>query len=126
MYQLVQISCQMSSDQLLLVLNFIYKTSYLDEEVNCTKPSPSARVPWCIHRERTNVRSILALLSHIVLIKKLFGDHLKHSSRFWPFANGKSMSNDLVNAMLRQCMFALSSNTLAFSLHKHSRLFNFL
>jgi hypothetical protein len=34
-----------NSDQLLLMLNnvflFIYKTSYLNEEVNCTEPSPS-------------------------------------------------------------------------------------
>jgi hypothetical protein len=36
-----------SLGQLLLILKvlFIYKTSYLNEEVNCTKPSPSVRVP---------------------------------------------------------------------------------
>jgi hypothetical protein len=32
-----------SSDQLLLVLNYLYKTSYLNEEVNSTEPSPSVR-----------------------------------------------------------------------------------
>jgi hypothetical protein len=34
------------SDQLLFILKyFFYKTTYLNE-VNCTEPSPSARVPW--------------------------------------------------------------------------------
>ncbi len=114
MYQLVQISCQMSSDQLLLVQNFFYKTSYLDEEVNCIKPSPSARVPWCIHRERTNLRSILASLSHII------------GFTWFSWCWKKIYLVFVWNTMLRQCIFPLFSNTLAFSLHKHSRLFNFL
>ncbi len=30
-----------------LKLNFLfYKATYLNEEVNCTEPSPSVRVPW--------------------------------------------------------------------------------
>ncbi len=38
-----------SLDQLLfkLTLNFLfYKATFLNEEVNCTEPSPSVRVPW--------------------------------------------------------------------------------
>jgi hypothetical protein len=38
-----------SLDQLVFILKFLitffYKTSYLNEEVNCTEPSPSVRVP---------------------------------------------------------------------------------
>ncbi len=38
-----------SSDQLLFILelyfSFFYKTTYLNEEVNCTKPFPLVRVP---------------------------------------------------------------------------------
>jgi hypothetical protein len=37
-------------DQLLftipILFTFICKTSYLNEEVDCTKPSPSVSVPW--------------------------------------------------------------------------------
>jgi hypothetical protein len=29
-----------------IYIDFFYKTSYLYEEVNCTEPSPSVRVPW--------------------------------------------------------------------------------
>ncbi len=39
-----------SLDQLLLIIKFLfhlcYKTSYLNEEVNCTVPSPSVSFPW--------------------------------------------------------------------------------
>ncbi len=42
----------------------------------------------------------------VIPIRILFADHLKHSS-FWPLADVKLMSNDLVHAMTRQCMFAL-------------------
>jgi hypothetical protein len=39
-----------SLDQLLLTLailfTFLNKTIYLNEEVNCSKPSPSVSVPW--------------------------------------------------------------------------------
>jgi hypothetical protein len=38
-----------SLDQLLLVLLSLftfYKTSHLNEELNCTEPSPSASIPW--------------------------------------------------------------------------------
>jgi hypothetical protein len=38
-----------SLDDLLFFENFIYlftKTSYLNEEVNCTDPSPSVSIPW--------------------------------------------------------------------------------
>ncbi len=38
------------------VIHLSYKTSYLEEEVNCTEPSPSLRVPWCIPRLRVWVR----------------------------------------------------------------------
>ncbi len=37
--------------------------------------------------------------------KILFGAHLKHSS-FWPSANVKPMSNDLVHVMLWHCKIA--------------------
>ncbi len=42
----------------------------------------------------------------IVLIKILFAVHLKHY-KFGPLADVKPTSNDLVHAMLWQCMFAL-------------------
>jgi hypothetical protein len=38
-----------SSDKLLFKRNYIflfYKTTYSNEEVNCTEPHPSVRVPW--------------------------------------------------------------------------------
>ncbi len=38
-----------SSYQLLFSLKYLfssYKTSYLNEEVNCTEPSPEVRIPW--------------------------------------------------------------------------------
>ncbi len=38
-----------SVDQLpfqLKMLYFFYKTSYLNEEVNCTEASPSVSIPW--------------------------------------------------------------------------------
>jgi len=40
-----------SLDQLLLIMKILstylfYKTSYLNEEVNCTKPSPSVSILW--------------------------------------------------------------------------------
>ena len=28
------------------IIYYIYKTSYLNEEVKCTEPSPSVSVPW--------------------------------------------------------------------------------
>ncbi len=61
--------CIASFDQLIF-----YKTSYLNEEVNCTKPFPSVSVP-CPRPERTA------------------GD--KHASLFGPFKyyNGKSFGN---------------------------------
>jgi len=41
-----------SLDELLLILqelfDFFYKTSYLNEEVNSTEPSPSVSVPWSL------------------------------------------------------------------------------
>jgi hypothetical protein len=42
-----------SLDQLLLTqqILFFYKTSYLNEEVNCTEPSPSVSVPWFVDEE---------------------------------------------------------------------------
>jgi hypothetical protein len=29
-----------------IIIYFLTKTSYLNEEVNCTEPSPSVVVPW--------------------------------------------------------------------------------
>ncbi len=40
---------QTSLDQLLLIMQIlitVYKTSYLNEETNCTDPSPSGSIPW--------------------------------------------------------------------------------
>ncbi len=40
---------QTSSDKLLFILKlyfFIFTKQYLNEEVNCTEPSPSVKVPW--------------------------------------------------------------------------------
>jgi len=41
---------QTSSDQLLFILKlyifFIFAKQYLNEEVHCTEPSPSVKVPW--------------------------------------------------------------------------------
>jgi hypothetical protein len=37
-------------------LNFpFYKTTYLNEEVNCTEPSVSIRVPWSNHSWETQL-----------------------------------------------------------------------
>ena len=39
-----------SLDEFIFILKiyvaFFYKTSYLNEEVNCTEPSPSVSIPW--------------------------------------------------------------------------------
>jgi hypothetical protein len=43
LYQLI--SCFL---KLKIVFTFVYKTSYLNEEVNCTEPSPSVGVPCCL------------------------------------------------------------------------------
>jgi len=37
-----------SLDQLLLIIIYFKKTSYLNEEVSLTEPSPSVSVPWCM------------------------------------------------------------------------------
>ncbi len=45
----VDLLVQANIDQLLLTLKqylLYYKTSYLNEEVSCTEPSPSLSVPW--------------------------------------------------------------------------------
>ncbi len=41
LYLLVQIAFMLQ-----LLFNFFYKTSYLNEEVNSTEPSPSVSFPW--------------------------------------------------------------------------------
>jgi hypothetical protein len=35
---------------LIILFTFFYKLSYLNEEVNCTEPFPSVRLPWFQHR----------------------------------------------------------------------------
>jgi hypothetical protein len=42
LYQLVYISSFLNIEN---IVYFFYKTSYPDEEVNCTEPSPSVSVP---------------------------------------------------------------------------------
>ncbi len=47
----------------------------------------------------------------IIVVTRMVGDvSFKHSS-FWPSANGKPMSNDLVHVMPWQGMFVLSMCT---------------
>jgi hypothetical protein len=43
LYLLAYISCFLYGKYYLL---FFYKTSYLNEEANCTDPSLSVRIPW--------------------------------------------------------------------------------
>jgi hypothetical protein len=54
-------------DQMLLILKIIYfsfyKTSYLNEEMNCTEPFPSVRVPW--HALCRNAECCLWSLYHL-------------------------------------------------------------
>jgi len=50
--------------------------------------------------------SWLVYYTFILLVEILFGAYLKHSS-FWPLANVKPISEDLVQAMPLLCMFAL-------------------
>jgi hypothetical protein len=39
------------------IINLFYKTSYLNEEVNCTEPSPLVRIPWTKYmRYRTEMK----------------------------------------------------------------------
>jgi hypothetical protein len=47
LHKLVWISCFWYCKHYIL----FYKTSYLNEEVNCTEPSPSVSVPWQLNRD---------------------------------------------------------------------------
>ncbi len=50
-YEPVQISCFSHQNY-----NFLfYKTTYLNDEVNCTENSPSVRVPWPDHCVETQL-----------------------------------------------------------------------
>ncbi len=49
----------------------------------------------------------MGLLDFHSIYKILFAVHLKHSS-FWPSADVKHASNDVVHEATWQCMFALS------------------
>jgi hypothetical protein len=46
LYQLVKISSFLNWKYYIR----FYKTSYLNEEVNCTEPSPSVSIPWLFSR----------------------------------------------------------------------------
>ncbi len=43
----------------ILYILFFHKTSYLNEEVNCTEPSPSVSIPWsrCLHADMITLRA---------------------------------------------------------------------
>jgi hypothetical protein len=47
---MVDLQVLTSLDQLIFMLKilfiFFYKTSYFNEEVNCTEPYPSVSIPW--------------------------------------------------------------------------------
>jgi hypothetical protein len=48
----IHLLAQTSLDQLRLILKTFftfYKTSYLNEEVNRTEPSPSVSIPWFVN-----------------------------------------------------------------------------
>jgi hypothetical protein len=47
-----------------LSFTFIYKTSYLNEEVNCTEPSPSLSVPWPHLHQTSKVISLILFKNH--------------------------------------------------------------
>ncbi len=47
LYKLVQIGCFLFGT----VLFSLYKTTYLNEEVNRTDPSPSVRLPWSVNQK---------------------------------------------------------------------------
>ncbi len=71
------------SDQPLFMLKFyiffIYKTTNLNEEVDCTVPSPSVRVPWVQHSEqpsRGSVTSYSFLISECPS-QNIFGKYLR-------------------------------------------------
>ncbi len=49
------------------IINLFYKTSYLNEEVNCTEPSPLAIIPWLQYKKRVLVQNIYNLLLKIIL-----------------------------------------------------------
>ncbi len=65
LYQLVQISCFQCWKSILFIS---YKTSFLEEEVNCTEPSPSVRIPWFVHQH--------------IFLKETFASNL-NVSPFW-------------------------------------------
>jgi hypothetical protein len=50
-------------DQLLfklkLYFSFFYKTTYLNEEVKCTDPFPSLRLPWLVYLSQADLSSLV-------------------------------------------------------------------
>ncbi len=55
-----------SSDQLFF-RNYIFLTTYLNEKVNRTEPSPSVRVPWLIYLAGYNINDVWAESSTLSL-----------------------------------------------------------
>ncbi len=45
-------------DKLKMLFTFLYKTSYINEEVNCTVPFPSASIPQFTLTRRSTVLSL--------------------------------------------------------------------
>jgi hypothetical protein len=67
-------------DQKLLVLKaiflFFYQTSYLNEEVKCTKPYTSVRVP-CGNSEKLNFLIEFGILFSLMFVAKATSQQIK-------------------------------------------------
>ncbi len=74
-----------------ILFYFFYKASYLNEEVNCTKPSPSVSIPWPKSNE-----IVLSFLSILSLIINIYGANNVHL-----YGNGlKYDTNDILKVCL--------------------------
>jgi len=64
--------------RLKIVFTFFYKTSYLNEEVNCTEPSPSVSIPWftaSLAAVKLSSKIIARLNFKTITIKPTFTDY---------------------------------------------------
>ncbi len=69
-----------------IILYLSYKTSYLNEEVNCTKPFPSGRVPFYIaslKRIKESTIILIVMLNLITLIVMLDVNILSHYVKYF-------------------------------------------
>jgi hypothetical protein len=60
-----------------IIIFFFYKTTYLNEEVNCTEPSRSVRIPWPVppRRKITIMVNLVKDLKYLIIWWRLGNKH---------------------------------------------------